>query len=284
GSSTGDSEPTAEGTIVFRGPDDRGDELRGALARLKGPARCCPLVELAQWHADRYWRSGPGTPAALPDLDAAIGAMREAHGYLGAADGNRGQVGSGLGMLLAARHLVHDGPETDRDSAIDLLEESLRAPALKPVAAANARLQLGQLLLHGAMRAVHAMGTGLTALRTGPPPQAKVDAAHAVEVLRAVVDGPALSAELTAAGESLLAAAEAVHDLLGQLGGGLTGGPAEVNAWMGRVFATMQATMQAMQEQMSRLGQVFGGANMSVMVFSESGIDPLDHPVMVVRG
>jgi hypothetical protein len=90
--------------------EDTVERVRRELAGLSGPLRCRPLLELGRALADRYWRTGPGKPAGLPDLSAAIDAMDEAYGYLELGDPARGHVASGLGWLLAVRHMTHDGP------------------------------------------------------------------------------------------------------------------------------------------------------------------------------
>ena len=129
-------------------------QLRAQLAGLHGAARTRPLLDLGQRCADRYWRTGPGTPAALPYLNECIEVLEEAHGYLPSGDQMHEQVGLMLGTQLAARRGAHNGPEADRERAILLLEAGLVVRNLPPVLVAMGHFTLGQQFLDRALRAI----------------------------------------------------------------------------------------------------------------------------------
>src|SRR5215470_17858197 len=108
--------------------DDLIKKMRAELEGLSGPARAERLIWLGQAFLDRYWRTGPGLPAGLGDLDAGIACATEAWGYLQEGDILRGSAAGMRGMLLAIRHTLHAGPTEDRDTAVRMIEEALAFP------------------------------------------------------------------------------------------------------------------------------------------------------------
>jgi len=241
--------------------------IQAELSGLRGPVRARPLLELAQALTDRYMRSGPGTPAALPDLDRAIDAFREASGHLQPDDAYRGQVAQGLGWLLGLRHLAHGSPERDGDEAIGLLD-SVDVARLPPAAAAMGQVVLGQLYLARAMRGLQ--GPGL--LRGG----GRADADRAVDTFRAILATPAISDEISHGVRSLLPAAEAVRDLVGG-----PGGPAGFD--LGGM-ARMVAAMQTLQDNLGAMrGATPSGGFGPAPLAPLAPLGPLDHPVAALH-
>lgn len=282
---------------------DRIAALQTELAGMSGPARCPRLLMLGQALMDRYWRTGPGSQAGLPDLNAAIEAMEEAYGYLESGDQHRGLVANGLGWIRGARHMMHGGDVADRNTAIRLLEESLSCPILPPVNAASGRLVLGQLYLLEAMQGMQAMGLNLASLGGGAAPERKA-AERAVEHIRQVAEAPSVSAEVTSAARSMLTMAETTRDLLE----GLSGGPLGLDLGrMQRLITTLQ-TLQAQAKSMSGMsgyGRMAGFSAGGGAPFAPGGAapgqsglpplplfdieamaaePPLDRPVTVIEG
>lgn len=239
--------------------DDDIARLRDELSRLEGPARLPTLLQLAPKLTGCYWSAGPGQPAALGHLSASIEAWDEAYRLLDAADPARGQVAALLGWLLSARYGAHGSGPQDRETSISVLAEALTFPNLTPTQATMARLSLGQLILHRAMEALspaNARGGFLGGL----PPGAGRDADEAVRLFREVRDGPPLSADLTAAADSMLTLAESVRPLLG-------GDLARFD--LGKIMETL-STMQRLRQTMPSTTWTPGV--------------PMDYPVTVMDG
>lgn len=221
--------------------EDEIAELRAQLAGLSGTARTRPLLDLGHRCADRYWRTGPGLPAALPLLNECIEALEEAYGYLPAGDQMRGQVAMLWGIQLSTRRGAHNGPETDRDRAIPLLREAVEVEQLPAVLIAMGRFMLGQLLLDRALRALPSpdqvlggMGGGMSGLggaggfggfggMGGARPSAAVaDVEQAQDCFRRVIaDSPV--PDMARYAETMLLVSDALAALLGGFGGGPLG-------------------------------------------------------------
>lgn len=244
---------------------DRIAKLRAELANLSGPARCPTLLMLGQALADRYWRTGPGRPANLPDLNDAIAALEEAYGYLEPRDQQRGVTANALGWTRGARHTLHGGDVADRDAAIRLLEESLSFTALPPLNATTGRLMLGQLYLMQALQGVQDMGMTMALLSGGADPAHKAAAGRAVEYLRQVVEAPPISVEIANAAQTMLAMAEAMRDLLD----GMSGGP------LGMDLSRLQKVLALLQQVQSQAARASGGSGYGRMAgFTPGGGGP----------
>ncbi|GAA0476023.1 hypothetical protein Ade02nite_42320 [Paractinoplanes deccanensis] len=187
--------------------------LRDELSRLDGPARVPKLVELGQALNQRYWRAGPGQPAALGELSAAIEAWDEAYGLLDPGDPARGQVAAQLGWYLSMRYGAHGSGPKDRDTAIFVLREALTFTSVPAPQVTIARLSLGQLHLSRATEAMSPAGARGGFLH-GLPQGVDGDADEAVRLFREVLDGPPLSADVTAMARTLLTLAESIQPLL----------------------------------------------------------------------
>lgn len=230
--------------------------LKAQLAGLTGPARCRPLAELGATYAERYWRTGVGSPAARPDLDAAIDAMNEAYGYLEVNDPFRGLVAGGLGQQLATRYTTHQSEERDAETAIHLFEESLSFPDQPPMAPLIAKLMLAQLLLGRATKVMQsAMANAFTLMRDGLPAGGRADVDRAEGLLREVVGGASMNADLANSAKVMLPMAEAIKTMFGAL----SGGGLDVNR--------MQQAMGAMQQAMGQAGNLATG-------YRNSGANP----------
>jgi hypothetical protein len=267
-------------------PTDVISRLRAELDKLSGPARTGALVRLGQALAERYWRTGPGSPAALPDLNAAIDALNEAYGYFDPADPFRGHVAAQLGWLLSARNTAHSASEHDQETGIQILEEALTFPSLVPAIGSMARIGLGLLYFSRAAEAMRSIDVAF--IRDGAPPGLTSDANRAAECFRAVLS-EAISKDFTDVAQTLLTTVEAMQTLMGGLGaGGLAG------LDLSRMMEAM-AMLQKLQEQMSRGGAAgFGsspGPDVSTLqqvwfagADALAALDPLDRPVAVVQG
>jgi hypothetical protein len=148
-------------------------KLRVELAPLKGAVRLGLVTRLGQALSERYWRGGPGMPAGLPDLNAAIEALQEAYGYMREDDGLRGQVAGMLGWNLAARHTLHTEVGQDREDGIRMLEEAIASPNLSELFRAMYRVELGQLYFSQAALILQTPGAAMN-LVTGQDPQGMV--------------------------------------------------------------------------------------------------------------
>jgi len=257
--------------------DDAVAAKRAELDRLTGAARTRALLELGRLLSDRYWRAGPGRPAAAPYLDAAVKALDEAYGYLDPGDNLRGQVAAQLGWLLGARHLAHGSADRDQKTAMHLLEEALAFPQLPPILRSVARIVLGQLYLSVVTKTLQSADLAMTALRSGTAPPEAAYADRAVDCFRQVLAEPLAGAEVTRTAETLLAVAEAIQTMMSGFGGA----PGGLD--LGKMMQAM-ATLQKMQEQQ---GSGTGGLPpMPSFVDAEqmAAEDPLDRPVTVVYG
>ncbi|MEH0844160.1 hypothetical protein V6U81_17370 [Micromonospora sp. CPCC 205711] len=255
--------------------EDKETRLRAQLARLTGPARVRPLMELSQILVDRYWRIGPGQATGQPMLDDAIDCLAEAYDMFGPGDPLRAQIAAQLGWLLSARHVAHGGPHEDREKAIGLLEEAVAAVGLPPVFPLIARFALGQLYVTGLVRGLGS--NGVTGLLSGTPadPATLAEAERAVECFRQVVAADQLGAEMAEATKVMLEMAEAVRDFFRTPRGGAV--PFDLGPMM-----RLMATLQEMQQRMSS-GAVAGLSMPSLFDLSATAtVDPLDRPVTVV--
>jgi hypothetical protein len=275
--------------------------LQARLANLKGPARCRLLADLGATYAERYWRTGVGSPAARPDLDAAIDALNEAYGYLEVNDPFRGLIAGGLGQQLATRRLTHQSDGRDGETAIHLLEESLSFTDQPPMARMIAKFMLAQLLLGRATQAMQsALSDAFTLMRDGLPASATAEIERAERLLHEVADGATMNADLVNGARTMLPAVEAMKTMFGALGGG---GGLDLNR--------MQQAMGAMQQATGRFGTFaaayensganpFAGMPVPGLPFAAGGSGgmppqilhaaavaaraPLDYPVTVVTG
>ena len=253
-------------------------ELRAELDTQEGAARLANLVRLGQELGQRYWEIGPGSPAALSELNGAVAALTEAHGYMAADDGLRGQVAALLGLQLATRHTAHTMDEGDREAGIRILGEALTFTNLPPILWTMDQIALGQLYL-GKVTAVLQPGTVMTAMTAGVPRAALSDADRAARCFREVLAGELRSDEIISTAESLLALTQALRDILGGLGGGPAG--FDIDRLMGAM-----RTVQAMQRNVRQPG---GGLRVPAATFAPfdadklAALDPIDRPVTVVR-
>jgi hypothetical protein len=189
------------------------ERLQENLSRLCGPARIPVLLQLGQEFADRYWRTGPGAPAALGQLSAAIGATQEAYDLMAAEDPFRPQVGALLGYWLHIRYGAHGGPEADRHTAMAVLSEALEYLDLPPMLVAIALLALGQLHLSRAIEPV-TPAAARAGFLGGTSADSRTEAEEAIRHFRQLLDRPSTSPEITAVARTMLTVTEAVQPLL----------------------------------------------------------------------
>jgi hypothetical protein len=197
--------------------DDEIEELRARLSRLSGPARVPLLHELGQALAQRHWRTGVGTPAARPDLDAAIEAFQECCRWLRPDDGYRPLIAGQLGQLLANRYAIYLTAETDRETGLQLMTEALAA-VRAPVHRDLLRLELGQLHLGRVVCDLRSAQRLVAAMRTSARDSYAAEADQATAYFQVVLDGPS-SEEIAAAARALLELAAVVKELAGAVGG-----------------------------------------------------------------
>ncbi|MEV4351878.1 hypothetical protein AB0J83_46085 [Actinoplanes sp. NPDC049596] len=179
------------------------DHLRAEVAGHRGRARTGPLLRLGQALSDRYWRAGPGQPAARAYLDEIIEVLTEAYGYFEAADAWRGQVAAMLGQQHAIRALAHAGPDEDRVKAIPLLEEGLAFERLPPALMLPSLMMLGQ---------VHLMPAALIG---GSPAGIRRAVDRAEDCFRQALAAPQLGSEVTQGIRTMLEMVEILRGLAG---------------------------------------------------------------------
>ena len=264
------------------------DALRANLARHTGPARLRPLTELGQALANQYWRLGPGQPVARPALDEAVDVLAEAHGLLEPGEFLRAQTAALLGWLLGVRNIAHFSAETDRDRAIELLDEAVAMPSLPAVLQGMVGLVLGQLLitreLTSLQKSPQALMASIMASMTGSGgPSAALGATdidRAVTCLRRVLDGPHVSAEMTETAQTMLEMAETARILTGSIGG-------QGGLDLGRMMRAMQ-DLQTMQAKAAAQPRTAGFAHRpNVFAFEADDIaqaDPLSRPTATMVG
>ena len=245
--------------------------LQDKLASLVGPPRVPALNQLAQVHARRYWQIGPGNPAGLDDLSAAISMWSEAYALLDRSDPLRGQVAGQLGWLLSGRYTLHGGGPEDQSIGINVLTEALTFTNLPPIQVTIGQLALGQLHLMRAMEALSpaTLRTGFSG--EGIPPTAGSDAGEAIRYFREVLDGPASSADIKAMARTMLDVATALQPLL-------AGSLANLD-----ISKVMEA-MTLMQGWMSNgIPGVPAGISMPEFPWSRNeDHDPIDNPVIPI--
>lgn len=253
---------------------DRLDELRANVARHEGVAQTRPLMELGQELANTYWRIGPGSPAATPVLDEAIGVLDEAYGYLNAGDAMRGQVAAMLGWLSGVRHTAHGGSERDRETGIFLLDEALGYPHLPPIPQTVARVILGQLLIGRVTAGMNGASFAMTPVAV---PGGHADLDRSVTCFQQVLDGPVISEEITAVARAMLTVAEAVRTVTDVF----RAGPAGVD--LGRIAEAL-AAMQNLQQTLRRPGTGFGSVPNFLDADAIAAAAPAGRPVAVIDG
>lgn len=244
---------------------DEVDDLRRELARHTGAARTPHLHELARVLTDRYWRAGPSRSRSLPDLSEAIGALTEELGWFAPGDALRPTVAAQLGTLLAARHVGHHGPDTDRETGIALLTEALASPRLPFGQSVPARLMLGQLHMKVAAGQVRTGGL-LLALRPGGGKQVAA-AREAAECFRTVLAGPEVSPQVTSITRSSLAMAEGFVEAFSGAGVNI--------AAVGRAVASFQKAQQEWRD--------LGMGSILTAGTRLARTDPLDRPVLLIE-
>lgn len=207
--------------------DDVIAKLRADLDGLSGPARLDPLMRLGRALAERYWRAGQANPAALPDLNAAIAALREAHGYMADGDGLRGHVAGQLGWQLSIRHAITEAEE-DRETGIAMLEEAVAAPNLPAVLMAMCRIALGGFYIGRLTPVMQKFflepGMAMRLLTQGVAPEDSVHAVHAtraVECFRGVLAAEPINDMVTETAQAMLAMAETMQMMLAGPTGGI---------------------------------------------------------------
>ncbi|MFI6232726.1 hypothetical protein ACIBD9_04080 [Micromonospora sp. NPDC050784] len=240
--------------------NERITKLRGELSGADGPAQLPTLLRLGQELTKEYWRAGPGRPAALSDLSSAIEVWDKAYRLLDANDPARGQIAVFLGWLLSTRHGAHGGGPKDRDTGIFVLSEALTFTNLPPTLAAMARLSLGQLFLGRATEALNPAAARAGFLG-GLPPDSRKDADEAARLFREIIDGPPLSAEISAAARTLLTLVESIQPLLG-------GDLARFD--LGKIMEALSILQRLQQTGMPSVSWVLG--------------DSLDYPITVMQG
>ncbi|WP_117212338.1 hypothetical protein [Allorhizocola rhizosphaerae] len=253
--------------------------LRAELDLLAGPARLPVLVQLGQALIGEYQKTGAGTPAAKPDLDASIDALNEAYGHTQLDDPMRGMVAALLGYQLSIRFAAHGGSERDRDTAIHVLEEALSFPNLTPVMRGMTLLMLGQTYLAKASVYLQVSGFGLPALSPGgTPAQGVADVDRAVTHLRELADGPPLNEQMISGARTLLEMAEVLRTVLTAAGGGPLG------ADIGRLSGAL-ATMQNLTGRMRQGAQGYGLSPTGIPSLAALlATDPQERPLPYVQG
>lgn len=259
--------------------DDEIKSLEQQLDGLRNEARTQPLLQLGRLYFDRYWRSGPGTAAGRPYLDAGIRALTEAHGYLSPGDRHRGQAAALLGTLLLAKCTPSNGGTArDREQGIDVLEEAQTYTVLHPMVIGGIKGSLGQLYLGRVTELLAEPDFMMAAVRSGPPPAAFADVRHAQGCFRDIVEA-APSPQLVAFARSMLAMSDSTLNLLSAFGSG----PLGVD--MGRMIQTLgefQSLMNGMTNlvpggRLPSMAEVFDGT-----WFAD--FDQMDWPINVVPG
>lgn len=260
-------------------------DLRARLAGQQGRARLNDLLKLGALLADQYWRAGPGQPAALPSLNAAIETFDEAYRLVELTDPLRGTVAAQLGVLLGARNTTHAPSDHDRETGIHVLEEALSFPDLPPVLRATVQVHLGQLCVARVSGALTRPGFAMSAMREGVPPDAAADADRAVACFRAVVDGPPVSADITNSARTLLEIAEAMQAMVGSLGGGIGGMDLARMAGMMGTLQQFQDRYRVANAPGAPAATAFGPGSISMYVDADrlAATDPLDRPAAVME-
>ncbi|MBL7258024.1 hypothetical protein [Paractinoplanes lichenicola] len=252
---------------------------RAALGRATGPARGRPLLELGQLLAMRYWQKGPGTTAALPDVDEAITVLTEGVGYLDPGDAMRLQAIAQLGTLIGGRVVAYGDEPGPREKAIDLLLEALEPDRLVPVQRDTCRLILGQLYMTRATQALQAPNAVHTAARTGNALPGGENLDLAADCFRRVAAGPAANAEIGHMAQTLASATESMRGMVSRMTG-----PAGVD------FGPMMTSMQGLQQLQERIRRdaTPDGATPPMPAYHDADRiargDALDYPVAVVPG
>lgn len=255
--------------------DQELDRLRAKLARLTGSARNRPLIELGQKLFEAYWRSGAGRPESRPHLAEAATVLDEAYGYFAPGDFLRGQVAALLGLVLGARYGLHGAGGPERERAIGLLDEALSFPRLPFGLVLNARLTLGQLLLHRVLAVMQPGELIARASRGDTMVDQRADADRAVECLRAVRGGDA-----EAVAGPMIEVAEAMRNLMDAV----QHGPAAVDfSGLFQAITALQKVQQRYGAGIPRPGGLppLPGLNEADDLARSS---PLDRPVAVVHG
>jgi hypothetical protein len=254
--------------------------LRAELAGLEGPARLTSLAQLAQEHAQRYWRAGPGRPEGLPDLDGAITAWEECLDYLRPGDSLRGRFAAQLGPMLGARYSLHTEDERDREAGLRVLAEALDSPHLARVHREMCQVQLGQLSISQVTKLFRTPGAAMQLVTGSVSVDVKADVDHAVGCFRQVLaEGPS-SDDLRRGVEPMLAMAEVLQTMVSGTGGA------------GIDLQAMTGAMAKLQDLQSRFGRLAGagGSRLGTDSFfsfadmrSIMETAPIDRPVAVVE-
>src|SRR3954468_5906385 len=243
-------------------------KLREEISRLQGPARVLMLQRLWQELSVRYVRAGPGTPAALGHLSAAIEALDEAYHLLDATAPTRGQVAGQLGWFLSVRSAAHGGGEADREAAMPLLAEALDAPDLPAALATVVRSSLGQAHLDRVMRSMDSAVTRGSFLGGGSA-GARADVEEAPRHSQAILDNPPVSAEVRTVTLIMLDLAEALLPLS-------SGDLARLD--LGKLTSAV-TTMQQLLQNGLPLGMPGSVLSSPLSLPDLTLMDPLDYPV-----
>jgi len=249
-------------------------KLRDELSRLHGPGRVLVLERLWQQLAMRYLRAGPGTPAALDHLSAAIEVLDEAYHLIDAASPARGEAAGRLGWFLTVRSAAHGTGEADREAAIPLLAEALDAANLPPGLVPVVRMSLGQSLLDRVLRGILPADTSGCVLG-GPGPGARADLEEAIRQFQAILDTPPVSAEARTVTAGMRDASTALLPLV-------SGDLASFD--MGTLLGTVTALKHLVH---GGLPAGMPGSVLSAPLALPSDLtllNPLDYPVLDLKG
>lgn len=247
------------------------DELSGQT----GAERAMSLMRATQTHANEFWRLGPGGPESRSHLDEALRAIAESYGLFGPRDSMRGQAGVMFGVLLAWKNALGAGTESERNRAVELIEESFGFPGVPVVQSAIGRLMLGQLYAERAMRALQDQTALLSAMTAGGTPRAVLeDLDRAADCFRIVLKA-SMNAEMTNVATMMLKMTELFRGLLGGIG------PQSGGLDLGRMVSVL-GEFQRLQTQ--GFGVSMNGPDLINATKGLLHVDPLDREVPVMSG
>lgn len=192
-----------------------------------------------------------GDDDACRHLSASVSFLFEAYSLVIASDERRVPIASRMGKQLMAKWLTCDGPNSDRDTAIDMFTESLARPGLDPGDTEISLIAQGMMLMLRALPADLRTGSSAvpdfnSVLRTMQgvqivgTPQVQADLSHAVDNFQRLVDTEPVHREIRHFAPSMLALAL----LMQKINGFTTGG-----AGFGDIIGLLGAVTQLMSPQ-----------------------------------